>query len=104
MRAPSFADGMTSMKSILVGVAMAIAVTGAAAAAEDEAAPEKKICRTEKMTGSLTRRTRICLTEAQWRELNARTQRGVQEMQGSAAGGTNPAQNPANSPAAMGAQ
>ena len=95
------------MKSILVGVAIAIAMTGEAAAADDaqqEAQPERKICRTEKMTGSLTRRTRICLTEAQWRELNSRTQRGVQEMQSSAGGGTNPAQNPAQSPAAMGAQ
>jgi hypothetical protein len=92
------------MKSIFIGAAIAIAVTGVAAAAEDEAPPEKRICRTEKMTGSLTRRTRICLTEAQWRELNARTQRGVQEMQQGAAGGTNPAQNPANSPAAMGGQ
>jgi hypothetical protein len=90
------------MKSILVGVALAIAVTGVAAAAEDEAPPEKKICRTEKMTGSLTRRTRICLTEAQWRELNSRTQRGVQEMQNSAGGGTNPAQNPAQSQEAIG--
>jgi opacity protein-like surface antigen len=91
------------MKSILVGVAMAIAVTGVAAAqdAPDEPKPEKKICRTEKMTGSLTRRTRLCLTEAQWRELNSRTQRGVQEMQNSAGGGTNPAQNPAQSQEAL---
>ena len=106
MPSSHFWDGKTRMKSILVGVALAIAVTGTAAAQDpqDEAPPEKKICRTEKMTGSLTRRTRICLTETQWRELNARTQRGVQEMQQGAAGGTNPAQNPAASPAAMGAQ
>jgi hypothetical protein len=93
------------MKSILVGVAMAIAVTAvasAAQAAEDqEAKPERRICRTEKMTGSLTRRTRICLTEAQWRELSQRTQRGVQEMQNSAGGGTNPEQNPAQSQEAI---
>ena len=38
------------------------------------------------MTGPLTRRTRLCMTEAQWRELNARTNRGVQDMQGSAGG------------------
>jgi hypothetical protein len=90
----------------MIGVAMAIAVTGVAVAqeAEQEAPREKRICRTEKMTGSLTRRTRLCLTEAQWRELNSRTNRGVQEMQQGAAGGTNPAQNPANSPAALGAQ
>jgi len=94
-------DGVLRMKSILAGVALAMAITGVAAAADEpqeEAKPEKKICRTERMTGSLTRRTRICLTEAQWRELNSRTQRGFQEMTSGAAGGTNPAQNPANAP------
>jgi hypothetical protein len=53
-----------------------------------EVAPpeERKICRTEKATGSLTRRTRICMTAAQWREIYDRTRRGVGEMQGSASG------------------
>lgn len=49
----------------------------------------KKVCRTERATGSLTRRTRVCMTAAQWREVNSRTYRGVTEMQGQAAGGTN---------------
>ena len=88
------------MKSILVGVAVAMAMPSVAAYAQEatanqEPAPERKICRTEKMTGSLTRRTRICLTEREWRELNARTQRGVSRMQGEASGGTPPAQNEA---------
>lgn len=79
--------------SIGMLAALAIAVSGAgapgamAAAAKDEAPKkEKKICRTSKMTGSLTRRSRICMTEAQWRELNDRTRRGVDEMVGSASG------------------
>ena len=55
--------------------------------AQDAAKAEKKICRTSKMTGSLTRRSRICLTEAQWRDLNARTRKGVDEMVGGASGG-----------------
>lgn len=58
-------------------------------AAEADPADEKKICRTERATGSLTRRTRVCMTAAQWREINSRTYRGVTEMQGQAAGGTN---------------
>jgi hypothetical protein len=59
-----------------------------ATAAEGGAEPqeEKKICRTERATGSLTRRTRVCLTAAQWREVNSRTYKGVTEMQGSASG------------------
>jgi len=78
------------MKSVFVAAAMAIAATGLAASAQDaeqEPPREKKICRTEKATGSLTRRTRICLTEAQWRELNNRTRRGVDEMTSAASGG-----------------
>jgi len=76
---------------LIAAVALsACAAAGAIAAApntqEAPLPPERKICRTEKATGSLTRRTRICLTAAQWRELNARTRRGVDEMQGSASG------------------
>jgi hypothetical protein len=61
------------------------ASTATAAAAESE--DEKKICRTERATGSLTRRTRVCMTAAQWREINAKTMRGVSEMQGQGSGG-----------------
>ena len=50
------------------------------------AADEKKICRTEKATGSLTRRNRICLTAAQWRDVHDRTRRGVGELQNGASG------------------
>lgn len=85
------------MKSIIVAAAMALAVTGVAASAQDagdEPKKEKKICRTEKATGSLTRRTRICMTEAQWRELNSRTYKGVSEMQGQASGGQAVQNNP----------
>ena len=84
------------MKSMFVAVAMAIGVTGVAASAQEaqqDAPREKKVCRSEKMTGALTRRTRIGMTEAQWRELNARTQRGVSEMQGTASGSQEVANN-----------
>ena len=77
------------MKSIFVVAALAMAVTGVAATAQEaepEAAQEKKICRTSKMTGSLTRRTRICMTEAEWRELANRTRRGLDELVGGASG------------------
>jgi hypothetical protein len=87
------------MKLTVLATALLLAATGAAAAppAEQAASPstqtqqpeEKKICRTERATGSLTRRTRICMTAAQWREVNAKTYRGVSEMQSQAAGGTN---------------
>ena len=87
------------MKSISVAAAMAVAMTGVAVSAQEaqeaqEAPREKKICRTERATGSLTRRTRICMTEAQWRELNSRTYKGVSQMQGEASGGQAVANNP----------
>ena len=84
------------MKHIVLAAAVALALTGPAALAQEsqepqeEPARETKICRTDRMTGSLTRRTRICMTEAEWRELNARTQRGVDEMNREAAGSQQP--------------
>ena len=78
------------MKSVIVAAAVVLAVSSAAATAQETAeAPkeEKKICRTDKATGSLTRVNRICLTEAQWREYHSRTKKGVDEMQNSASGG-----------------
>ena len=87
------------MTSFFVAAELAMAVTaGSDSAMDAQAAPEapreKKICRTERATGSLTRRTRICMTEAQWRELNSRTYKGVSEMQGEASGGQAVANNP----------
>jgi hypothetical protein len=98
-----------TMKRAVLATVILLAATGAVAAppAEDtppaqqvasaspsaatdvtEAPPaeERKVCRTEKATGSLTRRNRICMTAAQWREIHDRTRRGVGEMQGSASG------------------
>ena len=66
--------------------AAASAEPSAATEAEAEPQEEKKVCRTERATGSLTRRTRVCLTAAQWRQIHDRTRRGVGEMQGTAGG------------------
>jgi predicted secreted protein len=72
----------------LVAATLAGALVAPAAAAEDapKAPKEKKVCRTYKVTGSLTRQTRICRTEAEWREADQATQKGVSDMQGSASG------------------
>lgn len=93
------------MKQLAMVLAAALAASGVAASAQesqdsqdaqDEPRREKKICRTEKATGSLTRRTRICMTEAQWRELNNRTRRGVDEMNSAASGGKTCVPDPAD--------
>ena len=79
------------MKLAHFGAVCLVLAATAAVAQEQPAAPEekpeKKICRTERATGSLTRRTRICLTEAQWREVNTRTRTGIDRFVGDAAGG-----------------
>lgn len=91
------------MKRTVLATVILLAATGAVAAppveqtastlpsaatdvAEAAPAEERKICRTEKATGSLTRRNRICLTAVQWREIHDRTRRGVGEMQNSGSG------------------
>lgn len=75
------------MKKIMA-VAL-LALVSAGVSAEEPAAPaeEKKICKTEKVTGSRTRTERVCLTQAQWRELQAKTRKGLEEMGQTGAGG-----------------
>jgi len=82
-------------KTLMPALILALGIASVPVAAQDEAQSEKqaenkkkqkKICRTEKVTGSLTRINRICLTRAEWDELAARTKKGVDELQGSAAG------------------
>ena len=81
------------MKYFIVPAAFAVLTTGAMAAAPEQPAPadparaEKKICRSERATVSLTLRTRNCRTAAEWQELNNRTRRGVDEMVSGASGG-----------------
>lgn len=98
------------MKLTVLTTVLLVAATGAMAAppaeqsepAEQAAAPstgtnaatgdaeeqkEKKICRTERATGSLTRRNRICMTAAQWREVHANTQRGMTDITRDRVGG-----------------
>jgi len=74
-------------KVYLASAALLLMAAGAISAQEvqvgsgdDAAAQEKKICRSQRMTGSLTRTTRICLTKAQWDELNTRTRKSVDDI------------------------
>jgi predicted secreted protein len=77
------------VKKILVFAMMVVASTVGSAAQADETtkagdtkpAAEKKICRTEQVTGSLARRHRICLTQAEWDKVAADTQKNVSEFQ-----------------------
>lgn len=67
---------------ILAAAAAMVLATGALAAEPEaqEASKEKKVCKSEKMTGSLTRVRRICMTQKQWDELALSTQRGLDDL------------------------
>jgi hypothetical protein len=85
--------GEKAMKVGIFGAAMLFASTSVMAQetpappADTEAKQEKRICRTDKMTGSLTRSRRICLTRAQWQEVHNRTKQGLDDTVRQAAGG-----------------
>ncbi len=72
-------------KVYLVSAAALVMAAGMVSAQEaqvgsDEAVAEKKICRSQRMTGSLTRTTRVCLTKAQWDDLSTRTRKSVDDL------------------------
>lgn len=95
--------GLTIALPVAVLAQDGAAAPAAQSAAQSAAAPaatptvavkERKICRTERATGSLTRQHRICMTKAEWAELEASTHRGVGQMQRGAAGGQCVSSNP----------
>ena len=73
---------------ILLAAALATAVATPAMAGDekpqDQSASsdvkEKKICRTETVTGSLVAKRRTCMTKAQWDELAANTRKTMGDM------------------------
>jgi predicted secreted protein len=78
--------GNAFMKTLAIAIA-AIAMTAtSAAAAEPKAADakqekkEKKICKSEKMTGSLTRVRRTCMTQREWDQVAEASRRGVNDL------------------------
>jgi|GEM_PF-1313977 len=48
--------------------------------AENQADAEKKVCRTEKVTGSRTKRNRVCMTQAEWDELADQTMKNMSDF------------------------
>ena len=78
----------SGVKKTLVFAMMVVAsAVGSAAQADETAkageakpAAEKKICRTEQVTGSLARRNRICMTKAEWDKLAAETNKQMHDF------------------------
>ncbi len=73
------------MRIIHVLAASALVCVAGVAAAQDEAQEpkaEKKICRTEATTGSLLRKKRTCLTQAQWDRIAEETKENMRRVTG----------------------
>jgi predicted secreted protein len=69
---------------ITLAAVLAVAVSAPALAKDDgDKAPvkEKKICRTEKVTGSLVAKRRICMTKAEWDKLAMETKKDLEDIQ-----------------------
>lgn len=52
----------------------------AAAKSDDNADPDRKICRVDRATGSRVRVNRVCLTREQWTELEEKKRKGMELM------------------------
>lgn len=73
---------------VAASLAMAMSVPALAADTKDvakdhsqDAPKEKKICRTERVTGSLVSQRRICMTTAEWDKLALETKKDLDDVQ-----------------------
>lgn len=66
---------------VAAGIAFALAAPaiGADEKKDQTEEKEKKICRTERATGSLISKRRICKTQAEWDQLAAETKKQIDE-------------------------
>jgi len=78
----------------------ATAVTAAGAQTEPQLTEEEQreadevVCRTERATGSLTRRNRVCMTRAEWSNHSRGTARELNRITSGAAGGVSCSRDP----------
>ena len=73
------------MKTTCIVAALALlTATGAMAKddkADDGAKAEKKVCRSEGVTGSLARVNKICMTKEEWNQLSRQTKSDIDDLQ-----------------------
>jgi hypothetical protein len=68
---------------VVAAAAVFLLASGAAAAEPEEqeaSKAEKKVCKSEKMTGSLTRVRRICKTQREWDLIAEAARKGVSDL------------------------
>jgi hypothetical protein len=85
---------------ILLAATLAIALSTPAMAgdkdesSEQQAPKEKKICRTETVTGSLVSKRRVCLTKAEWDQLSQQARDSVNRFTSRSTGTPGTSSNP----------
>ncbi len=69
---------------VLLAATFAVALAAPVLAKDDgnDRAPtkEKKVCRTETVTGSLVAKRRICLTQAEWDQIAENTRKSLNDL------------------------
>ena len=80
------------MKLTLTIAALAMMTATGALADTKPVDPEKKVCKTERVTGSLTRVNRICMTAAEWNAIAESTRKTLSDQINRASVGTGSSQ------------
>ncbi|NML94570.1 hypothetical protein [Novosphingobium olei] len=66
---------------VISGAAQAQAPASAPSASDTRSDPNRVICRTEMEMGSLTKRKKTCMTQAQWKDMTARSALDIEKRQ-----------------------
>lgn len=70
---------LAAMTFLMTGSAV-VAAPQNTSSSNEGAAKEKRVCKSEKITGSLTRVRRVCMTQREWDQLSESAQRGVNDI------------------------
>ena len=71
---------LAAMTLAMAATTPALAQDNAAAPDATPSAPEKRICRSEAVTGSLFAGKRVCHSKAEWAQLDAAAHRGADDF------------------------
>ncbi len=75
----TFAIAAAASLAFIAVPALAAEEEQAPAVAEAPAKPEPKICKKQKLTGSLTKVSKICMTRTEWDKVRAQTKQAIDD-------------------------
>lgn len=83
----AFAQDSSEQQQPAPAEAIPAAQSTAQPALDEDDPLQETVCRTTRITGSLTRRQRTCMTRAEWNDVEARTQEELRRQNRQASGG-----------------